>query len=279
MNWYLSSLIAAFAFTGMFFCFQRLQKTYPIDVYLFYTWLGSAIFFGIVYLRSGVDLTLDLVVILIVAGIASWLGNYAYNVGISKQPNLGYVEVASSIRLVIVYAVSLVSFGAKIEAIRLIAIIGVVTGILLVTGSNASGSKPVNKGWLSWTVFAGIMFALLIIANRFVNGRGMEPPVALFFWLLIAAILYGGSAIAKGNTLKPSGDIGTLVLATLAAIVGNATLFEAYSITPNLAYPTTINNSRMVLLYLISVLVQHKKLEIKGALGVLLTFVSVVLLI
>lgn len=278
MNWYLSSLIAAFAFTGMFFCFQRLQKTYPIAVYLFYTWLGSATFFGIVYLRSGIGLTLDLVVILIVAGIASWLGNYAYNVGISKQPNLGYVEVASSIRLVIVYAVSLVFFGAKIEAIRLIAIIGVVTGILLVTGSSASSSKPVNKGWLSWTVFAGIMFALLIIANRFVNERGMEPPVALFFWLLIAAVLYGGSSTVKGYNLKLSGNLRTLILATLLAIVGNAALFGAYSTAPNLAYPTAVNNSRLILLYLISVLVRSEKLEIRSAVGVLVTFVSVALL-
>ncbi len=282
MGWYLNAVGSVLAFTAMFFCFKRLQDTYPIDTYLFYAWLGGAVCFGFLAMRDGVDPELirnpEIALALGAAGVASWLGNYFYNIGISKQGNLGYVEAVSSIRLAIVYAASLLILGSHFEASRLVALLLAVTGMLFLIGKPINQPKAAQRDWFMWALLSGIMFALLAIANRYVNENGIHPYSALAIWLFIASALYAASAAAKKHSLSLSRDKHIVVLATIFSTLGNAMLFLSYRDAPNLAYPTAISYSRMVLLYVISIVTRADQFRMRSVIGIVLVFASVVLL-
>ena len=279
VTWYIASIISAFSLSGMLFCFQFLQKRYPVSVYLFYVWLGSALFFGFYFIGSPITIKIIALTILILAGIASWIGNYSYNVAIGIQSNLGFVEAASSIRLPLLYVASLSLFDGQIDILRLIALGTMIIGIYLVSGRTGGGNNLVTKrSWLMWAILSGTMFAFLAIATRFANEQGISSNQSLFVVMFVGAIFYGTSAIFGKESLKLNKGLGVLILALIAAIIGNASLFWAFNNANNLAYPTIISNSRVVILYLISIIINHKRVDVKGAIGIFLTFISIIFL-
>ena len=278
MTWYFYSIIAAFSAAWLITCFQKLQEKYPIDVYLFYIWISSALILGLYSLRFDFKISGVTALCLVAAGISSWLGNFAYNKSITKQFNLGYVETVSSIRLVIVYCTSFIWLNAEIEIIKLIALFGVVFGIFLVVGINNKPIKSSNNGWVAWSLISGIMFALLAIANRYANEYGLDPSQAIPIWLFIASLFYGSSSFVKRKSFRLMGNMKILFLAIVLAICHNLALFQAYKSAPNLAYPASINNSRLVILYIFSTFIGSSKVKFKKALGIVIVFLSIALL-
>jgi drug/metabolite transporter (DMT)-like permease len=280
LNWYLGSLLAAVAFTVALLCLQRLQNTYPIDVYLFFVWLGTTLAFSYALPDALGHITLGLGIILFFTGIVNWFANYAYNVAISRQPNLGYVEAASSVRVLLLYVVSLVWFEERVEFVRVMACLGIIVGIFIIRGPSPNPYGTVKKGWLPWAIISGITLGLMIIGNRYANDHGLTPSMALSIWLIPATALYGASSIIKGYKLKLKWDKSVLVLmlAIAAYVVANIGLFGAYSSAPNLAYPTVINNSRLILMYVASLVITSEKMSIKSIMAMLLTLASIVML-
>ncbi len=278
MNWYLNAIIAAIAFTGQFLGMKRLQKTYPIVVYMAYVWLGSATTLGILFVRPTENLTITNGLLLIVAAFASWAGMYAYNLAIKQQPNIGYVEVLSSTRVIIVYCVSLLFFDAGFELTKLLATVVAIGGVLLVTDFRSPGDQVSGKTWMLWAALSGLMFALLIVCVKVVAMRGLDVRAATAILLFISGLMYIVSAIGSGMSLKIVGDMPTILLVIAISAVGNAALFMSYNSAPNLAYPTAINNSRMILLYLAALVTRSDQPKLSKTIGIVLTFTGVILL-
>jgi uncharacterized membrane protein len=61
-------------------------------------------------------------------------------------------------------------------------------------------------------------------------------------------------------------------------VIGNGALFVAYAKTPNLAYAIAIDNSRIIILYVIGLLMSNERWQFSKAVGVILTFVGILLL-
>lgn len=256
---------------------QKLQASYPITTYMAYIWLGGAITLGILFARPTPYLTLTNIGILAVGGVASWAGMYSYNLAIRYQSNLGYIEALTSTRVVITYFVSLLFFNAILDVPKLIAIIGLVIGVVMVTGSQ-NRDKPKDRNfWVLWAALSGVAFAVVITCTKVVLARGLDTYTTTAAILLGAGLIYISSAVLNHTSLKLSGGTLTISLAIVFAVAGNVFAFTSFGKAPNLAYPVAISNSRIILLYLIAVATRSDKLESWRAIGVILAFVCVAL--
>lgn len=283
-NWYISAIISAFSFTGMFLCFKKMQKHLSIQVYMFYTWIGASIFTGITSMEKFWLFEWDILIILSFASIASWLGMYSYNLSLKFQSNLGKVEAVASIRLLITYLISLCFFNSKVEVLRLLATFGLISGILIVGGfdfSHSPKSKAYqqDKRWVLWALVSGVMFSILIVSNKFVLRKGVDASVSVTYFLLIASLFFGLMALLTNQNFKIKKGKSFIFIAIFFASIGNISLFNSYIYAPNLAYPTAISSSRIVLLFLTSVAFRYSKPTIKDYIGIFLTVISGILIL
>ena len=120
MNWYISAICSAILFTGQFLSMQKLQETISIRVYMTYIWTGAGTVLFIIYLKNEyIPLLIKNLPILILGGLASWAGTYTYNLAIRYQANLGYVESLSSVRLAILFCVSILYLDSEFRIDKL----------------------------------------------------------------------------------------------------------------------------------------------------------------
>src|SRR5262245_27056164 len=99
MDWFVAAFVAAFALSGQALMFQRLQKHYPVTTYVTYVWLGAALLIGLLFVRpvDFASITANIIP-LVLAGITSFFGIYAYNQSIKMQNNIGYIEAVIAVR-------------------------------------------------------------------------------------------------------------------------------------------------------------------------------------
>ena len=58
-------------------------------------------------------------------------------------------------------------------------------------------------------------------------------------------------------------------------IIGNLLLFLSYDLAPNLAYPAIISNTRMVYLYMLSIVFDKMKLDTFKLFGIIVIFIAI----
>jgi drug/metabolite transporter (DMT)-like permease len=280
MDWFLAAIVSAIALSGQVLAFQRLQRYFPIKVYMTYVWLGAALLLAIVYLRPADFAAIRAnIIMLVLAGVSSWGGIYALNQSIKHQTNIGYIEAVGALRIIITYLFSIVAFNAPFEWIKLVGVILIMSGVFAVAGTLRVDLKQFKFDWVSWAVVAGLLFALLTIFVRYATDGGVTAEVATVVVLFIAGLLFLGSCVADQTPLRLGrGHIGLLAVAILFATVGNAAEFIAFEKAPNLAYAIAIDNTRLIILYIVGLVMFSEQLQRHKALGVLVTFVGVVLL-
>lgn len=281
--WFYTALLSALALTGQLYCFQRLQKHYPIDAYLFICWLSTAILLPVLYPPSSfvIHLKFWTWIAILSAGIASWIGNYTYNVSINKQINVGYVEALSSTRIIGAFFLSFAFLAGEFDWVKFLAIIGVVVGVFLVSGSSLRKKQGSDqKDWRVWALYSGAAFSVLAACSKYVFNQGVDFIIGTSLILIIASCIFGIS-LSKRRQLKslfrPSKPY-LLLLAIVFATIGNGALFYSYSVTPNLGYTTAISSSRMIFLTLISTKMNGAQFDFLKFAGVVLAFISIVFL-
>ena len=278
MTWYLYALTAAIAYTAQMLGMQRLQKSYPISVFMAYLWIGAGTLIGIVFIRPTEHLTLENGLLLCVAAFASWMGMHAVNAAIKIQPNIGYVSAVGSVRLIFAYAVSLLLFGALFEPVKLIYVAGTAMGATMVVGLRRQDRESKQTPWVLWTLLSSVSFTLLFVCAKALAMRGFDVRAATSILMLLAGLMYVGSSVHNGQSLKPTRDRLTLVATIALSAIGNAAFFSSLAAAPNLAYPAAIDNLRIILLYLAALIVGTDRLEPIRGFGILLTFACAILL-
>jgi len=280
MEWFPAAALSAFALSAQALVFQRLQKFYPINTFMAYAWLGATLVLAWLFLRPADLAAIERNILpLALAGIASWAGNYTYNRAIRLQDNIGYVEAIMSWRLILTYIYSLLMLGAVFELGRFGGMLLVVAGLLAVPGAWRMRAADIRLDWLSWALLGGLSFGLLSIFARFANDDGVSGEVGLIVVLFVAGLGFLGGAMQERASLKIRLEHSPLFLALIAcAVLGNAALFVAYAKAPNLAYAIAIDNSRIIILYLIGLAMFHQSWSPAKALGIVLTFGGILLL-
>jgi uncharacterized membrane protein len=235
---------------------------------------------------------LDNSFMLILAGLTSFFGIYSYNQAIKTQNNLGYIEAIIAIRTAITYVFSMLVLNAAFDFRKVLGVIVITIGVLAVAEAfpikrQASKKTDVANnerakfklGWLAWTLIAALMFTLMPIFLRYATDGGAKAEVAIVVVLVVAGSLF----LIWSNLVKNSLEIARphiiIVLGAIAfAVVGNAADFISFQNTPNLAYAIAISNTRMIILYILGMILFSEKLQSFKAIGIVLTFIGVILL-
>lgn len=278
--WFIAAIVSAFALSGQSLAFQRLQQHFPIKLYLAYVWLGAALVLGVIYLRLA-DLTAvsHNLIWLTLSALCSLGGIFAYNRAIQTQNNLGYVEAVMALRIALAYVASLFLFDATVDLRRLLGIVFVTLGVYLVAERIRFTRDAFQFEWVSWALAAGLFFALLTVFVRLATDGGVSAQVTLVFVLLVAGLIFLAGCITDKTPLRPPvSRLWLIAVAIIFAIIGNAAEFISFETTPNLAYAIAIDNTRMIILYLISLFMFTESLQKVKAAGIALAFVGVLLL-
>lgn len=280
MDWFLAAIVSAIALSGQALMFQRLQKHYPINVFMTYAWLGAALVLSILFLRPEDFPAIGRnIVTLVLAGITSLTGNYAYNRAIRLQSNIGYIESIMAWRLILTYVFSIVMLNATFEVGRLGGVVLIVAGVLAVSGAYKMSRKDIQWDWFNWALLGGLSFGLLTIFARYANDDGVSGEVSLVVVLIVAGLSFLMATFREKESLVIQRQHIISYLALIVfAVVGNGALFVAYAKTPNLAYAIAIDNSRIIILYVIGLFMFDERWQLPKAIGVILTFVGILLL-
>lgn len=280
MDWFTAAVASAFGLSAQALVFQRLQKHYPINTFMTWAWLGATLTLAVLFLRPAhIDAIARNIVPLILSGLGSMAGNYAYNRAIRLQGNIGYIEAVMSWRLIITYIYSLLLLDADFEPLRLAGMVLIVSGVLAVSGAWRINVKEIRIAWLSWSLLGGLAFALVSIFARFANDDGVSGEVSLIIVLLVAGLGFLFAAIGEKSSLRIKFAHSHLIAAVIfCAVLGNAALFIAYAKSPNLAYAIAIDNSRIIILFLAGLALFSQSWGTAKAVGIVLTFAGILLL-
>ena len=279
MTWYFFALVAALFYAAQMLGLRRLQRSYPIPVYMAYIWLGAGALIGLISVRTGEEIMEVNWPCVLGAALGSWAGMYAFNRAICLQPNLGYIDAVGTLRLGLVYGLSIALFGAVIEPLKLVALSGIALGVILIVGVQQGGS-PVegDRRWVTWQLLAVLCFAALLICVRMATSNGSDARVVTALVMLTAGLLYVASTLHSRQSLYPAKDRALLLLTIMASAVGNIAFFTSLASAPNLAYTDAVVNLRLVILYGVALVTGVDRLDIPKALGVALTFICAALL-
>ncbi len=280
LDWFSAAVISAIGLSAQALVFQRLQKHYAINSFMTYAWLGAALVLALVFLRDAdFDAIARNLLPLALTGLFSTTGNYAYNRAIRLQPNIGYVEAVMSWRLALTYIYSLIWLHAAFEPLRLMGMLLIFAGVLAVSGAWRLRRRDISLAWLGWALFGGLSFALMSILVRFANDDGVNGEVSLIIVLLVSGLGFLAAGIAERAAFLIKLRHSHLFIAVIAcAAIGNAALFVAYAKAPNLAYGIAIDNSRIIILYVVGLLLFSQSWSRLKALGMACTFAGILLL-
>jgi len=299
MDWFLAAVVSAIALSGQALMFQQLQKHYSINVFMTYAWLGAAVVLSVLFLRpADFSAIVRNIVPLLLAGLTSLTGNYAFNRAIRLQSNIGYIESIMAWRLILTYVFSIIVLNASFEVSRLGGVVLIVCGVLAVSGAYRMRGEDIQWDWFNWALLGGLSFGLLTIFARYANDDGVSGEVSLVIVLIVAGIAFLVGALREPQIEKTKFDdtakskrvnilrpltihrqhIGLILAVIIFATVGNGALFVAFEKTPNLAYAIAIDNSRIIILYLFGLVLFAERWQMAKAVGVVLTFIGILLL-
>lgn len=280
MTWFVLALLSVVANSAMFISFKRLQQYVKIEVYLFYAWLISSFVIGLIYIpKYRVPIDGVFIIIVLVAGFLSWIGNYAYNYSISMKPNMGYIEALSSSRIGITFVASILFFSAKFELIRAIGLVGLTIGCYLVTSQSKKGETTIKRTWVIWSLLSGLCFAFLAILSKVTSFINIQVPIFTSLFLFVASFFYLATCLQKKySILVPIKHFPLMLLSSVFAVFANLLLYSSYELAPNLAYPVAISNGRIILLFIFSLITGKENINNQKIVGIVLVFFSAIAL-
>lgn len=278
MDWYIAAIAAAVFYAAQMLGLRRLQRSYPIPVYMAYVWLGAGAIIGLLFIRTTETLNPLTLLLVVGAALGSWAGMYAVNRAIGLQPNVGYVDAVGTLRLGLIYGVSIVVFGAVFEPLKLLALAGGVVGVALIVGLKRDPTVSADRRWVIWLLFSILCFTLLFVCIRLATQRGLDARAATSLVMLIAGALYVATAVRGGHSLRLSTDRPMILLTIVFATIGNIAFFTSLVSAPNLAYTDAVVNLRLIILYAAALIMGADRVQPARALGVAVTFGCAVLL-
>lgn len=135
-NWFIFSLIAAFSFTGMTLLFRIVtDKGISPLIGIFYILLVATILFGIYNfsVEKSFILNKNIIILLIIAGAFSFIGNAAISKAIASASNPGYAQAVGSFRIVLITFISILLFNLKPNILGILGSVFVFTGLFLLS--------------------------------------------------------------------------------------------------------------------------------------------------
>ena len=136
MNWIFYSLIAAIAFAGLVLTYKKLlllginQLVLNVSIF-FLVFLGFASV--IVYKRIPLQLSTAMILLLLLAAVFSFLGNYFQVKSYNESPNPGYASTLVATQLILITIFSIFLYHSEFNWLKVLGIAIVILGSYLIS--------------------------------------------------------------------------------------------------------------------------------------------------
>jgi uncharacterized membrane protein len=135
-SWFILSLAATFSFTGMTLLFRMVtEKGIPALLGLSGIVLVSTpLIVGYTFLtQKSFNLPTNIMIILVIAGVFSFLGNIFLFRALGTAPNPGYPGAVEALKIILITFISFFLFNLKPNPIGIVGSILVVVGVILLS--------------------------------------------------------------------------------------------------------------------------------------------------
>jgi uncharacterized membrane protein len=134
--WMLYSVLTALSFTGMFLLFKRVSLEGTSTVaYLTWIFLFSSLFFflHIGVTKESIRLSVTTILLILAAGVLSYVGNILQFKAIAAAPNPGYPLAIVSSQAVLMTIASIYFFGSDFSLMKGVGVVLCVTGAMVLS--------------------------------------------------------------------------------------------------------------------------------------------------
>ncbi len=137
--------------------------------------------------------------------------------------------------------------------------------------------------WFVYSILAALLFVGLYLCIRWLTDKGFAPKQILLFMIGFALLGFlGATAPSFGKVLSSENFLGFLAAGTFAGIsssIGHWADFEAIKRAPNPGFSTSIRNSSVLPVTLLSVILFDSQFHFIKLLGVFLILVGIIALV
>jgi drug/metabolite transporter (DMT)-like permease len=137
--------------------------------------------------------------------------------------------------------------------------------------------------WFVYSILAALFFVGLYLCIRWLTDKGFSPRQILLFMIGFALLGFlGATAPSLGKVLSSEKFLGFLAAATFAGIfssIGHWADFEAIKRAPNPGFSTSIRNSSILPVTILSVILFNSQFHFIKLLGVFLILAGIIALV
>ena len=223
--------------------------------------------------------TYQLLVIVIVAIIFSWLGNVASLKSIEFAPNPGYSLMLSKSYVVMTSIAAVFLFNAELNLKTVTAIMVIIIGSALVS-IGKSVNPLVKPIWLPLSLLAFFCWGGLSLASKYLLNIGVGVLPRLVYAMIVVSILIMFEIMQKKISLKLNKlNISILLIVGISAAMFNYFMQQAFTTAPNIGYVNAINAGSISIVTIASYLLFKDELNWRKLLGVVIATIGLIELV
>lgn len=140
MSWFYYAIFSSVFLVAMFLLMKMLMnRSMNSTSVAFYQFVFSIIFLGaILFYNSPKDFKVNgfFIAILVVVGLLNALGNFFLFKSISLADNSGYAIAIANLNVVLILFASIFLFGVRLDLLKIIGTLLVITGVILIGLNN-----------------------------------------------------------------------------------------------------------------------------------------------
>jgi uncharacterized membrane protein len=292
MLWFFYSALTSLLFVGMILCVRRLTDLgFPSKQIL--TFLFTFLFIGFLAINISSLHTifqskniLFFVLIMIMAGIFSVIGNWSDFEAIKKAPNPGYPVAIRNASILPITFLSIILFSSDFNPIKIIGVFFILGGIILLVVDKKK-SLDVKKNFSNWPLFAFLAlfcFAITKLAQKqatlSIDFSIQQINLFIFGFDLLAFIILTRKEFKSyfKDKTKLKKFIPLVALAATFSFLANFFGIKGFSIAPNPGYHEAVKNTSVLFVALLSVKLFSANFDRNKIIGTILTVIGIIIL-
>ncbi len=222
----------------------------------------------------------QIIILILMAFLFSYLGNVFSLISIKLAPNPGYSLIISKSYVVLTTLVAVVFLHQTLSLKNILAIslIIIFSGLITISSKKISKTKH-NILWVIYSLGAFFAWGFLSISSKYLLNLGISVEVLLFYLCLFVTIFIALEIKVgkKSIVIKKENIIILVVIGVLSALF-NLFMQLAFKTAPNIGYVNAVNASSISMVALFSAYFFKDELTFRKLIGIFGVTVSLILL-
>jgi len=296
MHWYVYSILASFAFVGLYLCIRWLTTKgfAPKQILLFVIGFALLGFLGAAApsLRKVVnsDQFLGFLAAGTFAGVFASIGHWADFEAIKRAPNPGYATSIRNCSILPVTIFSVFLFDSSFHFLKLFGALLILAGIIALvlerkTSSEEKESKQVTKNhWIPLAFIALAGYTFTIFGMKKATLLGFAPPEICLCIYIVNFIFF--TVICRKELKSYFQDkaklrffLPVVFACACFAFIVNLLNVKGISLAPNPGYHDAIKNTNVIFVTLLAIPLFSASIDLQKIMGVIIILAGIIVLV